>query len=186
MYTKLPLEVFMNKLFLTGRPRCGKTTLLRTQVQGFESLGGFAVQRLIKRGQTWAFRMLDLAEEPYVPQLESNKAFADIVIYMKSQDKWQGDRSVFDEKGSRALEKCLVTQPLVIMDELGIFEREALAFQASVRNVLDSPLPVLGVIKDKTNPFLDQVRQLPQVQIERYPGDGVEAKVKNYLRRVRR
>ena len=47
------------------------------------------------------------------------------------------------------------------MDELGIYERDALEFQAHVFRVLDSPLPVLGVLKDKSSPFWTRCAGIP-------------------------
>lgn len=174
----------MNKLFITGRPRCGKSTIIRNRIAplGFD-LGGFSIQRLTRKGETWAFRLLDLADEPYVTHLESNKLFDDIAIFMATPGKWQGAAAVFNSKGCRALEKCLGKEELVIMDELGIFERDALEFQASVFKILDSRLPVLGVLKNKSNPFLDRVRSHPAVSIWEYPGPQAEEKLTDFLRR---
>ena len=102
---------------------------------------------------------------------------------MATPGKWQGDAAVFNSKGCRALEKCLGKEELVIMDELGIFERDALEFQASVFKILDSRLPVLGVLKNKSNPFLDRVRSHPAVSIWEYPGPQAEEKLTDFLRR---
>jgi len=176
----------MNKILLTGRPRCGKSSLIQNILSRFElPLGGFAMQRLTKTGKTWAFRLLDLTEESYASHQESDKLFDDIAIYMSVPGKWQGNIKVFNGKGSNALEKCLGGNQLVIMDELGIFERDALAFQASVFKILNSSLPVLGVLKDKSNPFLDNIRNHPDVSIFEYPGEQVEQKIQQLLARIR-
>lgn len=172
----------MTKLFLTGRPRCGKSTLIQNSLKGSPyPLGGFAVQRLTWVGMTWAFRLIDLREEDYVTHLESSKEFADIAICMLYPGKWQGISAVFDTKGRLALERCLDKKVLVVMDELGIFERDAFRFQKSVLQVLDSKLPVLGVLKDKSNPFLDAVRQHSDVKILDYPSDQVQDEMDNFL-----
>lgn len=175
----------MNKLLLTGRPRSGKTTALQNSLAGFEALGGFAVQRLTRNQETWAFRLLDLAEEPYISHLETNQEYDDIAIHMLSTGKWQGIPEVFNRKGCRALDRCLARRQLVIMDELGIFERDALAFQASVFRILDSSLPVLGVLKDKANPFLDGVRSHPGLTILQFPGQETEQALDSFLAQLR-
>lgn len=177
----------MRKLLLTGRPRCGKSTLLQSQLAEFSlPLGGFTVQRLTWKGETWAFRLLDLSQEAYVSHWETQREPEDIAIYMVSPGKWQGNPQVFDTKGRRALECCWGQKVLVVMDELGIFERDAAQFQASVLGTLDRELPVLGVLKDKANPFLDRVRRHPSVAILRYPDTGVESTVGEFLREVRK
>lgn len=176
----------MKKILLTGRPRSGKTTLIQDQLTKFPlPLGGFAVQRLTWKGETWAFRLLDLSQEAYASHWETTQEPEDIAICMASLGKWQGIAPVFDSKGRRALESCWGRKVLVVMDELGIFERNAAAFQSSVLETLDRDLPVLGVLKDKANPFLDKVRQHPAVTLLRYPGAGVEAAVGEFLREVR-
>ena len=176
----------MRKILLTGRPRCGKSTLIQTHLADFPlPLGGFAVQRLTWKGETWAFRLLDLSQEAYISHRETKREAEDIAIYMASPGKWQGVARVFDSKGRNALESCWGRKVLVLMDELGIFERDAAAFQASVLATLDRELPVLGVIKDKAGPFLDRVRRHPAVTVIRYPASGVAATVAGFLREVR-
>lgn len=176
----------MSKLFLTGRPRSGKSSAIQNCLSKYAfPLGGFAVQRLTRQGETWAFRLLDLAEEAYVTHLETDKHFDDIAIYMPEPGKWQGIVAVFNEKGCNALEKCLNTFALVIMDELGIFERDAVKFQASVFNVLDSSRSVLGVVKDKSSPFLDKVRSHPAVTLARFPEENTIQAVNSLLGQVR-
>lgn len=53
---------------------------------------------------------------------------------------------------------------LVLMDELGFLEKEAYLFQNRVLEILEGPYRVLGVIKEKSDPFLDRVKRHPLVQ----------------------
>ncbi|HPZ90992.1 MAG TPA: nucleoside-triphosphatase [Bacillota bacterium] len=176
----------MDKILLSGRPRSGKSAFIQACLRETPlPLGGFAVQRLTRNGETWAFRLLDLHEEPYITHLETSRHFPDIAIFMASPGKWQGIPAVFDDKGSRALARCLEGNSLVIMDELGIYERDALEFQAHVFRVLDSPLPVLGVLKDKSSPFLDKVRRHPAVSVLPFPAAASQAAVRAFLDQVR-
>ena len=54
---------------------------------------------------------------------------------------------------------------VMVMDELGFLEGKDLRFQEAVLRALDGPLPVLGVIKPRHVPFLDQVRTHEGVQV---------------------
>ncbi|MTI94139.1 MAG: hypothetical protein FH749_01425 [Firmicutes bacterium] len=158
----------MKNLLLSGRPRIGKTNLLRRALaKSPVSYGGFSVQRLEKNGWTWAFRLLDLAWEPYQPQTQMPEAHpADVVIELGPDGKWRGKRAVFDGKGRQAVLAAVTEQvQLIVLDELGIFERDAQAFQAAVFAALDCPWPVLGVLKNKSNPFLDRIRTHPDTRI---------------------
>lgn len=160
----------MNKILLTGSPRTGKSTLLQQHLQGLR-LGGFAMQRLTKNGETWAFRLLDLAEEPYLTHLESALSWDDIAIALTATGRWRANLQVFEGKGRRALTKCLTGERLPVLDELGIFEEQALRFQQAVFRVLATNTPVLGVIKCKYSPFLERVRAHPAVRIIPFPGE---------------
>lgn len=54
---------------------------------------------------------------------------------------------------------------LVIMDELGALEKDALAFRRAVCRVLDSPTPVLGALHDKLSGWTADIAQRPDVRI---------------------
>lgn len=54
---------------------------------------------------------------------------------------------------------------LIVMDELGPKESDALLFQMAVFACLEGPVPVLGVVMQRESPFLDKVRQCPNVKL---------------------
>ena len=54
---------------------------------------------------------------------------------------------------------------LLLMDELGFLEREALAFQCAVLDAMDEDTPVLGVIRQGASGWLDTLRSHDRVQI---------------------
>ena len=53
---------------------------------------------------------------------------------------------------------------IVIMDELGRFEKNAINFHNAVLETLDKDVPVLGVIKPESLPLLDAVRAHSKVK----------------------
>jgi nucleoside-triphosphatase len=71
---------------------------------------------------------------------------------------------VFNNLGVRILRDARESS-LIVMDELGFMESEALAFREEVLRLLDGDAPVLGVLKSKHTPFLDQVRVHTAVKI---------------------
>ncbi len=69
-------------------------------------------------------------------------------------------RKAFLEVGVPAIRSALTLPArVVVMDELGRWELESLEFLRAVREALDSSNPVAGVLKDESNPFLDEVRR---------------------------
>lgn len=70
---------------------------------------------------------------------------------------------VFDSVGVECLK---MPGDIAIMDELGRFERDELAFQQTVLDVLDSPVPVLGVLRTgKEIPWLDRIKSRSDVTL---------------------
>jgi nucleoside-triphosphatase len=70
-----------------------------------------------------------------------------------------------EEVGAAALEEALRVSPLIIIDEIGNMEVISLRFQKAVIACLESPQPVLGVIKAGRGPFTDEIRSRPGVEI---------------------
>lgn len=62
---------------------------------------------------------------------------------------------------ARALLADIPAGSLVVMDELGTMERNALAFQHQVLSMLDGRFAVLASIRDNDTPFLQQLRSHP-------------------------
>ncbi|MDD4133841.1 MAG: nucleoside-triphosphatase [Eubacteriales bacterium] len=148
-------------LFLTGEPQAGKTTL---------------INRLLARHPGWAVK-------GFCTYMECTPGYEAIVtVYIapitpcdwyRKEEALAGIRLVsrreafpgaFDRVGARILRES-VGADLVIMDELGFLENEALAFQQTVLETLQGETPVLGVIKPTSTPFLDLVRGYPHVHI---------------------
>jgi len=56
-------------------------------------------------------------------------------------------------------------KPIIIMDELGVLERDAALWQEAVLSAFDSGAAVLGVIKPKKCEFLDKIRARDDVTV---------------------
>ncbi len=151
-------------LFLTGEMGVGKSTLLKKlAAQAAGPLGGFFT---VKSDQVFSGRpslhLLSL-NEPLIPSAANFLTFC-------------GDRGAetarqFDRLGPAAL--AAVKSPgLLVMDELGPHESEALLFWEAVFQALDGPVPVLGVLQKADSPFLERVRSHPQVKVLEVTGEN--------------
>lgn len=76
---------------------------------------------------------------------------------------------------------------IVVMDELGFMERDAKVFRAAVLARLDDDIPVLAVIKAKGGiPFLQEIREHPNVQLYHLTEENREALFYTLLPVIRR
>jgi len=175
-----------NNLFITGKIRTGKSTILKEAITPFKSLaGGFFVQRILRGKETYAFRLVDLAKEAYLPnmQIDDLQNHADYILLKLSNAPVDGE--VFKRVGMFSLTNAWEHKGLILMDELGIMEANIPEFTDAVWQTLDKNIPVIGVIKKKPNPFLDKVRARTDVQIIDLDELGtalVRKKIKEFLR----
>ncbi|MGB9867780.1 MAG: nucleoside-triphosphatase [Bacillota bacterium] len=141
-------------LFFTGIRHVGKTTLLWRAVGHSKVVpGGFVVERCVGPSGERAFRLRDL--------LTGQEA----IVARETPLGWQAVVDGFEGVGVSALTSGLSSARLIIMDELGNFEVGAHMFQKAVHWALDSKVPVLGVIKPDSNPFLNSVRSRCDVEV---------------------
>lgn len=172
-------------LFLTGKPRVGKTTILKKVIKKLELVpGGFMVDRDGKERNWLSFYMLDARDFLFFKNKEVKKrVFAWREI---PGEKWNISLEVFNEFGSNLLKKGYDTD-IIIMDELGRFELKADKFKKSVVKALDSPYPVMGILKDEKNPFLDSIRERNDVilyRVTEYNREEVYLSVLHYLNKM--
>jgi nucleoside-triphosphatase len=71
------------------------------------------------------------------------------------------------------------------MDELGRFELKAFEFQKKVFEIMDSPKPVLAVVKDEHNEFLDKVRNRKDKSMYRVKSKNHETVFENIYQELR-
>ncbi|MGI6449390.1 MAG: nucleoside-triphosphatase [Desulfitobacteriia bacterium] len=155
-----------NNLLITGKIRSGKSTLLKEMIDPFLKVtGGYYVQRLFIQGESRAFRLVDLNRECYLPNLEVQniESFSDLIAVIGEEKHLYFDP--FRKIGVPALKQAAEKKQLILMDELGRFETKVPEFMQAVFKILDNNLPVLGVIKKETNPFLERIRERSDVYV---------------------
>lgn len=153
-------DEMMKNYFLTGDIHAGKSTLINGVLEAFSGkICGFRTLRSFSGGTLEGFYM-DSVQKNLLPIQDS------FIGKCVDGKHWEAVTSTFDELGVRILKDSLVKKPdLIIMDELGFFEAKAFSFQDMVKAVLDSDIPVLGVIKEKRTTFLEQIRSRNDIMI---------------------
>lgn len=160
----------ITNLFLQGPRKIGKSTLLRSVLQGMRGrVGGYFIQRLFQQGEHVGFRLLDMqSEEPYCLNKEvGSRELEDLdnlILGKMADGDWHRFPRVFAEAGVQALEgACQRGKKIVLLDELGDIELEAPEFLRAVQDLLAGDKKVLGVLKLSDNPFLRSIKKRADV-----------------------
>ena len=120
-------------LFLTGRKGVGKSTLIRGLLAAESGpLGGFFTVKY----QGGVYLLPAAGEGAFTPE--------NLLFYCGHG----GDPRRFDDLGCAALADTAGCG-LLVMDELGPHEAEAVRFQAAVFRALEGDIPILGVLQQK-------------------------------------
>lgn len=167
------------KLFLTGDPGCGKTTVVRRVVErlrGSVPMTGFWTEEIREGDRRTGFRGVTLDGREFL--------LADI---RKSGVARVGPYGVVLE----GLESVGVAElrpgtgvRLVVVDEVGKMESFSPAFREAVVALLASPLAVLGTVAVHGVGFPKRVRQDRRVELVRMSRASRDAMVGDVLRRL--
>lgn len=141
----------------------GKSTLLQKLITAYLArhpgpVGGFYTKRVYGvLPELWTVHLL-AADHSDVPCAEN-------MLFVCRQPAAE-DAGRFDLLGCTALEKARRAPcAVIVMDELGVYEKDAHAFHAAVLQALDGDKPILGVLQKGESAFLDAVAAHPRVQV---------------------
>lgn len=135
-------------LFLTGRKQVGKSTVLGKLLEGRdEDLGGFRTRRVPAEGGADIYMLPPTGDGGYEP---------DNILFRRRRGRLECDPADFDRLGGAMLAKSRAAD-LLLMDELGPTELEAMGFQQAVREALAGDAPVYGVLQQADSPFLAEI-----------------------------
>lgn len=143
-------------LFLKGKIRLGKSALIREiLLPFFPKVGGVFVQRIFIGERYVAFKLHQLKEaadyrlNKYVNSLSG---MDNLFLYSDTGGKWQAKKEIFESSGVAYLKDSIKNnKKLILLDELGGVELDCPAFMETVMTLLNSKIPVLGVLKSPRN-----------------------------------
>lgn len=168
-------------IFLTGAIQIGKSTIVRkTLDQLNQTYGGFKTYFGPDRRSDDRLLYMNGADEP--------KFFtADYGIAVFKQDCFpQADAAKFNRYGVELILSAKVNRAMIIMDECGNLENDALNFQHEILQTLDEDHPVLGVIKQSSSGWTDMIRSHRNVKLitvtSKNRNELPQALVNHYLR----
>jgi nucleoside-triphosphatase len=150
------------KVLLTGRPGCGKTTLIKRVVDKLaRRTGGFYTEEIRRRGERVGFKIITLdGKEAVLAHVDFPAAGPQRI------GKYGLDLSVL-KIGIEAIRAAMHARQLVVIDEIGPMELRSQAFRDVVDEAFDRPeaLAVLATITARPFPFTNAIKKRPDVTL---------------------
>jgi len=147
-------------IFLTGEIQVGKSTVITRTLSVLDiKSGGFRTCFGPDRESPDRLLYMNSATEPQVYDLKNA-----VVRFTKGKPA-QVLPNKFDILGTELIRSARANKKLIIMDECGSLEQDALVFQKEIMDCLDDNIPVLGVVKLSSCGWTDLIRNHYKVKL---------------------
>ncbi len=142
-------------LAITGAKQAGKTTLANRLLQSLGlPYGGFRTTVYHRTAVGPLYQLTDVSTGQAAP------------ISRLTEKGIRGIPETFDHLGVRCLQGALRDEvPLLLLDEIGRFERNSDRFLAAVTQALDSPKRVIAVLKKEDLPHIAAICARPDTLV---------------------
>lgn len=154
--------MYLNNIFLTGEIQVGKTTLLNKIIKRLNySVGGFQTCRNIYNDNG------NIKREFFIKSLINDSHKYKIATITSFEDKFNVEpyTEAFETIANTIIRESIKNCDVIVLDELGFLESNAFDFQSAVFEALNSCKLTIGVIKPRSNPFLDKIRNIDNIHI---------------------
>lgn len=150
----------MRHIILTGEKQVGKSTLWRKVLErsGIAPMGFQTLEYLVNS----CFRGYRLHSLGPLPDQMGNDVPISVFLRRKLHLPVTESFNIF---GTEILRLARESGGYILMDELGIFERDAAAFRQAVVDCMDSHCHVLAVIQKADDPYLEAILNRPDVRV---------------------
>jgi nucleoside-triphosphatase len=146
-----------DKVLLTGRPGCGKTTLIKRVVNELARPAcGFYTEEIREHGARVGFKIVTLDDK------EALLAHVDFKT-TERVGKYGLDLSALERVGIEALRPAVHARKLVVIDEIGPMEIRSPIFRDVVNEAFISGAPILATITARSFPFTDAIKKRADV-----------------------
>jgi nucleoside-triphosphatase len=146
-------------VLVTGRPGCGKTTLIRRAVAELAvPAAGFYTDEIRSAGRREGFALVTL---------DGRRATLASVQTRSPHrvSRYGVDVRALESVGVSALEEATAGAKLLVVDEIGKMELFSPRFREAVLRALDAGGPVLASIMLSRHPFADALKERDDVRI---------------------
>ncbi len=146
-------------ILLTGRPRVGKTTIIKEVVKRLAGrAGGFYTEEIRERGRRQGFRIVTLdGQEGILAHVNVRSRYR--------VSKYGVDLASLERVGVTAIQQAIAVSDCVVIDEIGKMELFSVAFKEAVLAAVESDKLVLGTIILGSHPWADAIKSHPQVNL---------------------
>lgn len=143
----------MAAVLVTGRPRSGKTTLVRAVLDAIAvpAAGFYTVEVRGAGGERTGFELVTLAGE------RATLAAAGLDSPHRV-GRYGVDLATVERVGVPAIEAGIASDALVVIDEIGAMELLSSAFQRVVIEAVRRSRLVLGTVMQRPHPFADELK----------------------------
>ncbi len=147
------------RLFLTGNPGVGKTTLIRAIAERLEQVTctGFYTEEKRQRGQRTGFRVVTLHGQ--------EETFASLGRQKPTIGKYSIHVEEFEKVVLPILDPAITAVDLYVIDEIGKMELLSRQFRSRIVELLGQPTNLLATIAKRGNGFIDQIKCRSDVEI---------------------
>jgi nucleoside-triphosphatase len=150
----------IKNIFVTGSIKIGKTSIMNKVLEqlGEVKIGGFRTLAIFENDIRKGFALESFKGQKQIfahTDLESSLKF----------DIYRYDVSVFEKFGTQLLEKALENSELIVMDEIGMMEKNTIHFKEQIKICLDEPQLVLGAFQKRAEWFFDILNERADTKI---------------------
>jgi len=147
------------RILLTGRPGCGKTTLIQRVVKNLAlPAGGFYTKEIRERGMRVGFKLITLEAKEAV--------FADVNFKTSERvGKYGLDLAMLEAVGVAAVREAVRTRKLVVIDEIGPMELRSTIFRDVITETFETTASILATITARPFPFTNAIKKRRDVRV---------------------
>ena len=175
------MDCSISNYFLTGRMRIGKSTIISHILQSLSDskrkIEGYRTKPIIDNDKVKGYVFENLGGV--------RKCFAHVDFKTDFKfDRYGVDISVFNELGAETLEQAVVNADLIVMDEIGMLEKEADQFKQSIMKCLSSEKIVLGAFQQRATWFSKILQNAITFQIDEKNRDTIDVKIVQMIKNL--
>jgi len=167
----------VKNFFITGKPGCGKTSLIIEILKELDlDAGGFYTQEIREKEIRKGFKIVTLNDKEGI--------LAHINIKSPYRvSRYKVNIQCLEKIGVESILKAIKENKVVVVDEIGAMELFSKKFQEAVLVALNSLKQVLGIITITPNSFCDKIKKRQDTKIF-YLTQGNRDKIKSEIERL--